>query len=80
MKFSTLEVLALVAVVVCVAMKYRRRKAVQRADAQIVRGPRGSIAGLSGAAPADPLPAPPATFSVDGPVLMSSEPNMSVIG
>lgn len=78
MKFTTLEVLALAAVVACVAMKYRRRKAVERADSQIVRGPRGSIAGLSGAAPADPLPAAPTPMSIDGPVLMSYEPNMSL--
>ena len=85
MKFSTLEVLALTAVAVCVAMKYRRRKAVERAESQIVRGPRGSIPGLSGATPVYELmgsglipSAQPA--AIDGPIRMNYEPNTSIVG
>lgn len=55
MKLSTLELLTLAGLGLLLFQGWRQNQAVVRADTQFVRGPRGSIPGLTGAAPADPI-------------------------
>jgi len=71
MKLSTLELLTLAGLGLLLFQGWRQNQAVARADTQIVRAPRGSVPGLTGAAPADPIASFPVE-PIDGP-LMSIE-------
>jgi uncharacterized membrane protein YgcG len=69
MNSKTIDALIIIAVVIAAGLKLRRKQAAAKADTQFVRVAGGSIPGLSGAAPAVPVPAP-APIRIDGPIRM----------
>lgn len=70
MNSKTIDALIVIAVAIAVGSKLRRKHAAAKADTQFVRVAGGSIPGLSGAAPAVPVPAP-APIRIDGPISLS---------